>query len=188
MIVDLPRYDGSILRQRLSAELLKKNLSREGNCVGFVSPVVLMDNFATDHYKAQFELDRVINFVWQLPEVSKFAGVVFQKLYMTILANGLAGCVDKSRIEVDNDSITIHQEHMQSGVIQLEGKASIQTINKLDDVVMGHVGIIVEAGTKAFMGAYSTKMSSEFSYHFLKSGINSFYNLARDCFQRSLET
>ena len=115
IVKDIKLYDGAILQDRFAYEYFKDRVMRVGNIIAFRAPMKVEAEFMVDKQdlldKDYIYSDDAINFCIEIPDISLFAGVCFQRLYNSTIANILASKYLKCDIEVDGDDIMVHKEH-----------------------------------------------------------------------------
>ena len=126
--------------------------------------------------------DDAINFCWEIPYLDSFGAVAWQRLFNTQIANILSTNYLKAPIIVDGDDMLVQKEHTQGGVTQPNGKCSVSITYVKSFVALGHTGINIRAGKKAPAFAFSTNLTNEQSYEFMKEIINGFYAMNDDIF------
>lgn len=179
-------YDGSHLQDRFAYDHFKEKTQRIGNIIAFRAPMKVEAEFMVDKedlVNSDFIYsDDAINLCIEIPDISLFAGVCFQRLYISTVANILASKYLNADIEVDGDDVWVHKEHTQGGVTQPKGKASVSIAKECNGAVLIHIGFNVEAGKKAPAFAYSTKLTDEQCNGFMMDCINCFYGMIQDIF------
>jgi len=179
-------YDGSILQDRFAYEYFRDKTMRVGNIIAFRAPMEVTEKYMVDKQdlidKDFIHSDDAINFCIEIPDISLFAGVCFQRLYCNMVGNILATKYLKANIEVDGDDIWVLKEHMQGGVVQPKGKASVSIAKSVNGAVLIHVGINVSAGKRAPAFAFSTNLTDEQCNMFMKDCIECFYSMIHDIF------
>ena len=182
--VDL--YDGAILQDRFAYDIFKDKVLRIGNIIAFRAPMTVEADFMVDKQDLKDEdyiySEDSINFCIEIPDISLFAGVCFQRLFNSAVANILASKYLRCDIEVDGDDIRVHKEFTQGGIIQQEGKASVSIAKQCNGAVLIHTGINVKAGKKAPAFAYSTNLTDEQCEEFMRDCIELFYAMVQDIF------
>ena len=186
IVKDIKIYDGSILQDRFAYGYFKDRTMRIGNIIAFRAPMKVEAEFMVDKQdlidKDYIYSDDAINLCIEIPDISLFAGVCFQRLYNSTIANILASKYLKCNIEVDGDDIMVHKEHTQGGIVQQKGKASVSITKQCNGAVLIHTGINVTAGKHAPAFAYSTNMTDEQCEAFMKDCIECFYGMVQDIF------
>jgi len=179
-------YDGSILQDRFVYDFFKTRVLRTGNIIAFRAPMKVDEKFMVDKEDLENDdfifSDDAINFCIEIPDISLFAGVCFQRLFVSIVANILASKYLQCNIEVEGDDIIVHKEHEQGGIVQKKGKASVSIAKQVNGAVLIHLGINIKAGKKAPAYAFSTNLTDEQCEQFMREIIEMFYGLANDIF------
>ena len=114
-----------------------------------------------------------VNFLIEIPDISLFAGVCFQRLFNSILSEEL-GSITGKRFKMKGDDILLD-------VIE-KRKASVSIAKSCNGTVLIHTGINIEAGERAPDFAYSTAMSEMQSSRFMKRAEDRFYETTQDIF------
>jgi len=185
IVKNIDVYDGSHLSGRFAYDHFKDRTQRIGNIIAFRAPMKVEAEFMVDKEDLVnndfIYSEDAINFCIEVPDISLFAGVCFQRLFNTGIANILAADYLKCDIEVDGDDIRVHKEHNQGGIIQLVGKASVSIAKEINGAVLIHTGINITAGKKAPAFAYSTNLTDEQAEEFMHKCIEMFYGMINDC-------
>ncbi len=192
IVKNISCYNGKLLHSRFAYRLLGKDkILPTGNIIAFRAPmdvgiegmIDVQDIMAKDWIKSE----DAINFCWEIPNISGYAGVCFQRLFATVVGNILGRSIT-SQVEIDGDDILVHKEFTQGGVTQLCGKASVSISCVRCDAVLGHLGINVKAGAQAPAFAYSTNLSNEQVEKFMIECNNAFYAMTKDIFIATVKT
>lgn len=176
MIINtIKEYNNDLTNSRFANRILEdKRTLRIGNIVSFIGAI------NTD---VQLHVDEGINFLIEIPEISNYAGVCFQRLFITNVANTLANtCFPNDKFEVANDDIIIKKEHNNGGIHQVDGIVSLTQIKNVHGAIIIYLGLYNKAGKKSHPRAFSLNLSSD-KYNTLMDNINeSFYHLANSIF------
>jgi hypothetical protein len=180
MITQKDIYDGSELSDRFAYRYFRKDVNALGNIVTFVAPmhvesehmVDLEDKLANDFIYS----DKAINLLLEIPNISLFAGVVFQRLYISLLASILCTkFIQGAMCEVDGDDIFFHVNGEKK-------KASVSIAKECNGAVLIHIGINIEAGSRAPSFAYSTLLTDEQATSFMETAADMYYKMLQDIF------
>ena len=186
IVKNFETYDGSDLQDRFAYRVFKDKVLRTGNIVAGVSPAKVEKEYMVDVEDLLSEdyiySDKMIHFLIEIPDISLYAGVCFQRLFASVAGNILASKYLKCDVEIDGDDIIVHKEHEQGGIIQQKGKASVSIAKECNGAVLIHLGINLEAGKKAPAFAYSTKLSDEEAEAFMRDCIEAFYGMSQSVF------
>lgn len=170
-------YDGAVLHNRFAYKFFKKQVNREGNIVAFVAPmevtinlIDLEDSLNKDYIYS----DNAINFIIEIPDISLFGGVCFQRLFNAQLGSLLCTKYLQTEGYVKGDDLMVKIDS------DTAKKASVSIAGHKDGAVLIHTGINITAGAKAPEFAYSTNLTSEQAESFIKDAINIFYSLVHD--------
>lgn len=171
-------YDGSVLKNRFAYRFFKKEVNREGNIVAFIAPmevttnlIDLEDSINSDYIYS----DSAINFIIEIPDMNLFGGVCFQRLFNAQLGSLLCTKYLKTNGYVKGDDMMI----LVDGVAK---KTSVSIAAHLDNTVLIHTGVNINAGAKAPDFAYSTQLTEEQANEFMQDSINIFYNMIHDIY------
>jgi len=168
-------YDGSLIHERFAYKVMQKNINLLGNIVSFRAPMVVTDNLIDleDSLNNDYIYsDDAINFCIEIPDISLFAGVCFQRLFMGQLAYKLSPLLNKP-ITLDGDDVLVTVDDRQM-------KASVSIAAHKNDAVLIHAGINIEAGVRAPDFAFSTKMTDEQATQFMEDAEEGFAYLLAD--------
>lgn len=186
ILKDVKVYDGSLIHSRFAYKFFKDRTLPIGNIVAFRAPMkveaegmidsedILNDDFIYS--------EDAISFCWEIPNMDPFGAVAYQRLLNTQIANILSKKYLDAPIEVDGDDLIVHKEHNQGGVVQPKGKCSVSITYVKNNVALGHTGININAGKKAPVFAYSTKLTDDSATSFMSDVINLFYSINDDIF------
>jgi len=186
MIVEgIKVYDGSHLQDRFAYDHFKSKVTPIGNIIAFRAPMKVEAEFMVDKedlINSDFIYSEdAINICYEIPGQSLWAGVAFQRLYNSIIANILAGYI-KADIEVDGDDIMVRKEFTQGGIVQQKGKASVSIVKECNGAILGHTGINIVAGRQAPAFAYSTRLTDQEVQAFMMDCVKAFYETANSIF------
>lgn len=188
---DITTYDGSLIHQRFAYRYFRDKVYPLGNIMAFRGSMEVKENLVDleDVLNNDFIYSAdAIQFVWELPNVDRFGGVCFQRLFNTAVANILHKYTQLP-IEVDGDDIKINKEFTgQGGIIIPKGKASVSICHEVNGANIGHLGINIKAGSKAPAFAYSTNMDDETIELFVNEALNTFYAMLDDIFVAESKT
>ena len=186
IIKNIEVYDGSHLCDRFAYDHFKDKTQRIGNIIAFRAPMKVEAEFMVDKEDLVnndfIYSEDAINFCIEIPDVSLFAGVCFQRLFNGVLGNILASKYLKADIEIDGDDIIVHKEFEQGGIVQQKGKASVSIAKECNGAVLIHTGINVKAGKRAPAFAYSTNLDDEQCNNFMVDIVNMYYGMVQDIF------
>ena len=172
-------YDGSAIHSRFAYKAFKKQVNALGNILAFVAPMTVTTNLIDleDAINNDYIYsDSAINFIIEIPNIDLFGGVCFQRLYNAQLGSLLCTKYLQKEGYVDGDDIMVIDE---SGEAK---KASVSIAVEKNHAVLIHVGINIDAGTKAPDFAYSTSLTEEAANAFMADAINIFNNILQDTF------
>lgn len=186
ILKDVKVYDGSLIHSRFAYKVFKDRTLPIGNIVAFRAPMKVEAAGMIDSEDILNEdfiySEDAISFCWEIPNMDPFGAVSYQRLLNTQIANILSKKYLNAPIEVDGDDLIVHKEHDQGGVVQPKGKCSVSITYVRENVALGHTGININAGKKAPVFAYSTKLSDDNATAFMNDVISLFYSLNDDIF------
>jgi len=170
-------YDGAVLHNRFAYKFFKKHVNREGNIVAFIAPmevttnlIDLEDSLNNDYIYS----DNAINFIIEIPDISLFGGVCFQRLFNAQLGSILCTKYLQAEGYVKGDDLMVKVGDNQAK------KASVSIAGYKDGAVLIHTGINILAGPKAPNFAFSTNLTDEQATEFMEDALNVFHILAHD--------
>ena len=186
ILENIEKYDGTYLHKRFAYDHFKDKTHPIGNIIAFRSPIsVDIKNLVDKEHIIREEglySDDAINFCMEIPNISLFAGVCFQRIFNSCIGNILASEFLKCDVEIDGSSIIIHKEIEENGIIKTKGKASVSDITLVNGAVLIYTGININAGKKAPAIAYSTRLSNDDSIILMRKGIEYFYGVLHEIF------
>lgn len=173
-------YDGSVLHNRFAYKFFKKDVNAFGNIISFIAPMTVTDNLIDleDSLNKDFIYsDSAMNFIMEIPNKDIWGGVLFQRLLNAQVGSVLCSKYLKCEGYVDGDDIMIHTEGSER-----PKKASVSIAAEKNGAVLIHLGININAGSKAPDFAGSTNFSNDVAYEFMADVENIFYNILQDVF------
>jgi len=186
ILENIKSYDGMYLRKRFAYDHFLDKTQPIGNIIAFRAPIAVSVDKLVDKSNIIREeglySDDAINFCIEIPNISLFAGVCFQRLFNTCMGNILAAQFLQCDVEIDGAAIIIYKESEEHGIIKTKGKASVSDVTLVDGAVLIHTGINIKAGKKAPITAYSTNLDDNQSIVFMRQGIEYFYGVMHEIF------
>jgi len=178
IVKTIEKYDDSFLTKRFANKYLgDQRTLRIGNIIAFHSPVCI-----TEGDKKYTSLDS-LNFCCEIPEISSYAGVCFQRLFITNVANILATRHVKEQIEVINNDIIIKKEHTNGGIQQLDGVVSLNQIRNIDGAILIYLGLYnMIDHNNSQPRSISLMLDEEISNRLMDSICENFYHLVNGIF------
>lgn len=183
-------YDGSILHDRFAYAFFRDKYVATGNIISFRGKMDVSTNLIDKEdllNKDYIYSDDAINFCWEIPNIDAFAGVAFQRLFVTHVGN-ILGNISQQRIIVNGDDLLIPVEGNDGAESEGYKKASVSISTCRNGAVLGHLGINVSAGDKAPTFAYSTNLTDEQLVNFAIAVESLFYKTTRDIFVATTKT
>ena len=175
---DIKKIKNSFFDQKFANRLLKDQRTlRIGNIVSALCPVDLIDN------NGKKCSDESINFMAEIPEISNYAGVCLQQLFITNVANILSKKIyTDAPMEIVNTDIVIKKEHTHSGIHQLDGVVSLNYIKNVNGAILIYLGLYNKAGESSAPRSFSLNLPQEVCYKFMDETNAMFYNLINNIF------
>jgi hypothetical protein len=171
-------YEGSVIHQRFAYKFFKKQVSATGDIVAYISPVEvtanlidLEDAINNDYIYS----DSMMNFIMEIPNIDLFGGISFQRLLNAQVGSLLCSKYLNKEGYVDGDDIMVKDGDEFK-------KASVSIAAKKNDAVLIHLGINIDAGTRAPSFAYSTNLSEEKAREFMTDVCRIFREMTTDIF------
>ena len=163
-------YDGSLLHSRFGYTYFRDKYPPTGCIISFRGKMNVTANLIDkeDLLNNDFIFsDDAINFCWEIPNMCALGGVAFQRLFCTYVSHILSNILNK-----ENDApipVSIHGDDIMVGVANNQfKKASVSISAEKNGAVIGHLGININAGSKAPAFAYSTELNDEQIETFIK--------------------
>ena len=105
ILENIEKYDGTYLHKRFAYDHFKDKTHPIGNIIAFRSPISVDINNLVDkeHIIREEGLysDDAINFCMEIPNISLFAGVCFQRIFNSCIGNILASEFLKCDVEIE---------------------------------------------------------------------------------------
>lgn len=188
-IKNITNYDGMLLHNRFAYKFFKDKVLPIGNIIAFRGKMEVLASGMIDQEdvdkKDYIWSDDSINFLWEIPLLgdTAYGAVSYQRL-LCANVGALLGSNKylNTAVDVRGDDIYVIKEHQQRGVIQSEGKCSVSITHIKNGAALGHLGININAGDKAPVFAYSTKLNDKQVEEFCNDVINLFYSMNDDIF------
>lgn len=176
IIKDISIYDGSQLQERFAYHYFGNKIERTGNIIAFVAPMKVEADFMVDKEdlknKDYIYSESSMQFLIEIPDIDAFAGVCFQRLFNTELANLLSQKINLP-VCMKGDDILVGKDKM---------KASVSIAKPTAGAILIHTAINIEAGEKAPSYAFSTKLEEKLAYQFMEEACINFKKLSKDIF------
>ena len=180
MIINPPKLvlENEFFEKRFINKLLTDQRTlRIGGIVSFIAPAKIEAIDGKTYTSKQS-----INFCIEIPEISNYAGVCFQRLFVTNVANLLAVKYLKEPIEIQNNDVIIKKEHTNGGITQVDGVASLNLIRNINGAILIYMGLYNIAGEKSHPRSYSLNFELEKCSKFMDDVNANFYHLANGVF------
>lgn len=171
-------YCGRAIHDRFAYKFFKKEVSPLGNIVSFIAPMEVTDNLIDleDSLNKDFIYsESAMNFIMEIPNKDIWGGVLFQRLLNAQVGSLLCEKYLKTEGYVDGDDIMVKwgDEHK---------KASVSIAAEKNGAVLIHLGININAGTRAPQFAFSTNLSEHQALEFMTDVEGIFYSILKDVF------
>lgn len=152
---------------------------RIGNMVSSLCPI----NLTIEEKK--YQGDQVLNFCAEVPDISLYAGVCLQRLFISNIANIIQTSILDCEISVINDDIIVHKEHTNGGIVQKDGILNTNYITKVQDTVLFYVGLYNKSGSLSQPRSFSLNLEVE-KCHKLMDKINeSYYHMVNSIYLKT---
>ena len=166
-------YCGKALHERLAYKLYKKEVNPLGNIISFIAPMTVIENLIDledSLNKDYIYSDSAMNFLMEIPGKDLWGGILFQRLLNAQVGSLLCEKYLQTEGYVDGDDIMIKRgdEHK---------KASVSIAAEKNGAVLIHLGININAGSKAPQFAFSTNLSDDKAIEFMKDVEGIFYSI-----------
>tara|TARA_R110000868_G_scaffold410505_4_gene698865 strand:+ start:109937 stop:110488 length:552 start_codon:yes stop_codon:yes gene_type:complete len=175
MILDIEGYDGTLLHNRFAYQVFEDEVNPAGDIIAFrgwmrveAEGMIDQEDVANEDY---IYAKDAINFMWEMPNLTPFAAVAYQRLLNREIADILETYLELP-ILVEGDDLMIGQE----------GKCSVSITHVKDHAALGHTAINIDAGDEAPRHAYSTHLTDDQAQEFMEDVIEMFYDLNQDIF------
>lgn len=177
IIKSLTEINDELFNKKFANKFLEdKRTLRIGNIISNVCPVTLIST----------KSDESINFCIEIPEISNYAGVCFQQLFITNLANIISNkSITSGNIEIVNGDIIIKKEHTHAGITQVDGVVSTSKIYNVHGAILIYVGLFNKAGESSIPRAFSLNLDMEICYKLMDMVNENFYHLANNIFLKT---
>ncbi len=171
-------YCGVAIHDRFSYKFFKKSVNPLGNIVSFIAPMEVTANLIDleDSLNEDFIYsDSAMNFIMEIPNQKIWGGVLFQRLLNAQVGSLLCSKYLNTDGYVDGDDIMINTEFGPK-------KASVSIAAEKNGAVLIHLGININAGSRAPDFAYSTNLSEEQAHEFMSDVEGIFNSVLSDVF------
>lgn len=171
-------YCGKALHERLAYKLYKRDVNPLGNIISFIAPMTVIENLIDledSLNKDYIYSDSAMNFLMEIPGKDLWGGILFQRLLNAQVGSLLCEKYLQAEGYVDGDDIMVKwgDEHK---------KASVSIAAEKNGAVLIHLGININAGSKAPQFAFSTSLSDDRAIEFMKDVEGIFYSILSDVF------
>jgi len=172
-------YNGAALADRFAYDFFKKDVSRNGNIILFVAPMKVEADFMVDKEdlvsKDFIYSERAVNVLIEIPDIGLYAGVCFQRLFNTAIANILTNNFPgQYSYKMKGDDILVD--------VPEKRKASVSIAKWVNGAVLIHTGINIHAGKEAPDFAHSTGLTENETLRFMTCIETAFEKMTQDIF------
>lgn len=182
MNYDIKDYDGSLIHKRFGYELFKDEYNSLGVITAFRGKMEVTDNLIDLEDKLNKDFiysDDALNFCWEIPNICPLGAVFFQRLFAVnigeLISSGFYGIFE---VLINGDDIMVRKPEEENF-----GKASVSITKVMDsNVALGHLGLNIQAGSKAPNFAFSLDLDDEKVDHLALTIKKVFYEMLRDSF------
>ena len=171
-------YDGSALHCRQAYKFFKKEVNPLGNIISFIAPMEVTANLIDledSLNKDYIYSDLAMNFIMEIPNKDIWGGVLFQRLLNAQVGSLLCSKYLNKEGYVDGDDIMIVTD-------KGDKKASVSIAAEKNGAVLIHLGINIDAGSRAPDFAYSTELDEDQARNFMTDVEGIFYSILSDVF------
>jgi hypothetical protein len=182
MNYEIKDYDGSLIHKRFGYELFKEDYNPLGVITIFRGKMEVTDNLIDLEDKLNNDYiysDDALNFCWEIPNLCPLGAVFFQRLFAVnvgeLISSGFYGLFE---VLINGDDIMVRKPDEENF-----GKASVSITKVIDgNVALGHMGININAGSKAPSFAFSLNLKDDQVDHFALAVKKIFKNMLQDSF------
>ena len=175
MKVNVPLYDGELIFGKFAINSFGDRHSRTGDIVSFVAPV----DFTK--LKSAIKHDEVVNFCVEIPSISIFAGVCFQRLFLINVSTILSKYLD-CNVEMDDGNIVVHKEFFNNLIYLKKGMVNINQRNQIGDTFLLYLGLVNKSKSVNNNETYLMNLEQPVVDKLIKDIEDSFYYLTRTLF------
>jgi hypothetical protein len=171
-------YCGKALHERLAYKLYKRDVNPLGNIISFIAPMTVIENLIDledSLNKDYIYSDMAMNFIMEIPNKDIWGGVLFQRLLNAQVGSLLCSKYLNKEGYVDGDDIMIVTDNGDK-------KASVSIAAEKNGAVLIHLGINIDAGSRAPDFAYSTELDEDQARNFMTDVAGIFYSILSDVF------
>jgi hypothetical protein len=178
MIVDnIHVFDGRQLKERFAYNSFGYSRTLAiGNIISFVGG---LNYRVKDKFIAA---DQCINFCLELPRYDHLSGVLFNRLFITNVAQILSTNYLKAPINVSQNELIIEKEHTNSGIVQNNGILSVNLFSYVSGSFLIYLGLYNKVGESSNPRSFSMNLNADDSKKLMEEVNHSFYFLSNDVF------
>jgi len=169
-------YGGVEIHDRFAYKFFKKEVNPLGNIVSFIAPMEVTANLIDledSLNKDYIYSDLAMNFIMEIPNKDIWGGVLFQRLLNAQVGSLLCSKYLNTEGFVDGDDIMIGSDDSAK-------KASVSIAAEKNGAVLIHLGININAGSRAPDFAYSTNLTEHQALEFMADVEQIFYSILGD--------
>lgn len=178
MIVDnINVFDGKFLKEKFIFNIFGYSRTLAiGNIVSFLGG---LDYREKDNF---LKAEHCINFCIELPRYDSLSGVLFNRLFLTNVAQILSTNYLNVPIEVSQNKLIVNKDHEHRGIIQKNGIVSVNLLSQINDTFIIYLGLYNKCGEEAEPRAFSMNLSKDDCEKLMNEINESFYFLSNDVF------
>jgi len=177
MIVDdITVFDGKQIQERFAFDMFGYGRTLAiGNIISFIGGLNYREN---DNFLCA---EQCVNFCMELPKYDTTSGVLFNRLFLTNVAQILNETLDKP-IDVSQNKLIVKAEHENRGIVQNDGIVSVNFMSQVNDAFLIYIGLYNKTGDESEARAFSMDLDTEECTKLMELVHGSFYFLANDIF------
>ena len=126
--------------------------------------------------------DECLNFCLELPKYDLLSGVLFNKLFITNVAQILTTTYLNAPVQVSQNTLIVEKEHVKNGYFQKNGIVSVNLFSYVNGAFLIYLGLYNKGGESANARAFSMELNEEKSKNLMEEINQSFYFLSNDAF------
>lgn len=179
IVEDIHNFDGSYLKNRFAMKHFGYSRTLAiGNIISFNGSL----SYRPDKSDSVVAAEDCVNFCLELPRYDTLSGVLFNRLFITNVAQILSTEYLNAPVQVSQNSLIVEKEHKNGGVIQKNGVVSVNLYSKVGDAFLIYLGLYNNSGESGHVRAFSMKLDKEQRTKLMEQVNQSFYFLSNDTF------
>lgn len=177
IIEDYKLFDGKFLKERFAYNVFGYSRTLAiGNIISFVGTLNYREK---DKFTAA---DECINFCLELPNYNCTSGVLFNRLFLTNVAQIVSTNYLNCPVQVSQQNLIVEKEHENGGIVQKNGLLSVNMCSSFNNCFLIYLGLYNKSGESAPPRAFSMNLNLEKSKKLMEEVNQSFYFLSNDIF------